>query len=112
MLTPHLPGRAAALPWLRPRREPAAALRQLQAAWRSAVVLKAPRRPLTPLQQAGGGAPPFVRKGMHGARALFTWPHDMAFTIGAPTMAMHTSITNANLRLAINYNMNKKKKKK
>ncbi|KRY88925.1 hypothetical protein T11_12237, partial [Trichinella zimbabwensis] len=57
-LTPHLPGSPAARLGLSPLMAPEACLRQLQVVWRSAVVLAALLRDLTPLQQAAGTAPP------------------------------------------------------
>ena len=59
MLTPHLEGMLAAFPALIPLMRPTKLLRQPHAARLSAVVLAAPARLLTPLQQpADGPAPP------------------------------------------------------
>jgi hypothetical protein len=56
MLTPHLPGMPAALPMLTPPRRPAMLLRQLHAAWRSALDDALLLRLLTPLQHPADGA--------------------------------------------------------
>ena len=81
--------------------EPTRDFKQLHTAWRSAVVLAALLRLLTPLQHPAEGAPPFCRYERHGVRPLVTCPHVMAWTIGALTTAMHIRTTHANLRPAI-----------
>jgi len=103
MLTPHLPGSMPALLALNPGMAPAADFRQLQTAWRSGVVFAAALRDLTPEQHDAGTAPPFVRKGMHEARELVTWPQEMAAcAVGAVSTTKHsTATTHAELRVAM-----------
>jgi len=102
MLTPHLPGRMAALLALNPEMPAAADFRQLQTAWRSGVVFAAALRDLTPTQHDGGTIPPLVRKARHGVRELVTWPHVMACAVGAVSSTKHSTATkHAFLRLAM-----------
>lgn len=60
-LTPHLPGRVAAALGFKPRTEPAAPFKQLQAALRSGVVWATALSLLTPPQHCGEGPRPLVR---------------------------------------------------
>lgn len=100
-LTPHFPGREAALFNLIPETLEAADLRQLQATWRSPLVAAIPLMLLTPLQQAAEGAPPLLRYPMHGANPLVTVPHVIAASASGVVSAMHTVIaTTANLSTA------------
>jgi len=102
MLTPHLPGSAAALLALNPEMPAAALLRQLQTAWRSGVVFAAELRDLTPAQHDGGIGPPLFRKLMHEARELVTWPHVMACAVGAVATTKHSrATTHAHFMLAM-----------
>lgn len=60
-LTPQAAGRPPMRLGLRPGMPLEALTKQLQVAWRSAVVLAALLSPRTPLQQGGGTAPPLFR---------------------------------------------------
>ncbi|GMH10025.1 hypothetical protein Nepgr_011866 [Nepenthes gracilis] len=97
MLTPHLPGSAAALGSLIPEMEEAADFKQPHAVRRSVGFLAIPLRVLTPLQQAGVTGPLPFRYLTHGAKPFSTLPHVMAASASGAATAMHTMTAKANL---------------
>lgn len=105
-LTPHFPGMEAAAAGLRPVTLPAACLRQLQTACRSAVVLARALRFFTPLQQLAGGAPlPDFANPKHGAMDVAACPQVMAPSdcgaISSTSSAATAATTRMSKRIAI-----------
>ena len=81
---------------------PEAVFMHRQMAWRSGVVLAALLSDLTPLQQVGGIAPPFLRYPRHGATPFVTWPQVMTDSAsGVATTRPTTRAKHTNLRLAM-----------